>query len=101
RVVKPSGIILIGDIPDKIKINDYLNYMNKGDKINNLKDKIKYILNSLKIKKFNLELFYKKDFFKTLNVENSLVSVLEQNYRPCRILTEMRIRFDVIIKKIK
>ena len=101
RILKPGGTILIGDIPDKKKINQYLNYMNKGDKINNLKDKIKYFLNSLRLKRFNLELFYKKDFFTGLNLENSVISVLEQNYRPCRILTEMRIRFDVIIKKLK
>ncbi|MBP7652676.1 class I SAM-dependent methyltransferase [Candidatus Dependentiae bacterium] len=99
RVVKPGGIILIGDIPDKNKRNQYLNYMNKGNKINNFKDKIKYIINGLNIKKYNLELFYKKEFFKDININGAEISIVEQNYKPCRILTEMKIRFDVVIKK--
>ncbi len=101
RVAKPGGFILIGDVPDKEKKKQYQDYLGMNRKIR-INAFLKPLASRLIFNRIEIEdLFYTRRFFKQVfSTYNGIeYEIFDQEYKPSRKTAELKLRFDVRIRK--
>ena len=108
RVCKPGGTVLIGDIPDLDRKEQYLDYLAEYTRNLALLPRIglalsrckNFILGRKKVRQVN-ELLYSRNFFPDFIQANfsSVTIQIEEQAGVMRILAQRKLRYDVIIHK--